>query len=228
MQSYSYCLIRTNVERGFSYILAELTDAILYVGCRFCLLFIVVFVSLAARASFVIFISPDGYILPVIHDPKLKHHRGKKNCFQYLLSIFSIGLSAMMCCLGVFGILDRSGELAVIFVSVYMILFSVLLFLYELMWWKSIPAINKNLRTNFGFLYGIKGKAAYLIFVAFLVIGLQSDQSIKYLRYATGACYLGTGIGMLFLHFSKPELLGRYEAPTAGFEDQAAPATAQV
>jgi hypothetical protein len=159
---------------------------------------------------------------------KLKQYRGKKNCVQCLLSIFCIGLSAMMCCLGVFGILDRSGELAMIFVSVYMILFSVLLFLYELMWWKSIPVVNKNLRTNFGFLYGIKGKATYLIFVAFLVIGLQSDASIQYLRYITGASYLGTGVLMLFLHFSKPELLGGYEAPTAGFGDQATPTTAQV
>jgi hypothetical protein len=134
----------------------------------------------------------------------------------------------MMCCLGVFGILDRGGEVAMVFVSVYMILFSVLLFLYELMWWKSIPVVNKNLRTNFGFLYGIKGKATYLIFVAFLVIGLQSDASIQYLRIITGVSYLGTGVLMLFLHFSKPELLGGYQAPTAGFGDQAAPTTAQV
>lgn len=132
----------------------------------------------------------------------------------------------MMCCLGVFGILDHS-ELAATFVSVYMIIFAVLLFLYELMWWKSIPVVNKNLRTNFGFLYGVKGKAAYLIFVAFLVIGLKSDVSVHFLRYLTGGCFLGTGVLMLFLHFSKPELLGTYQAPTAGFGDQATP-TAQV
>ena len=152
------------------------------------------------------------------------NNRGRTNCVQSLLSVFCIGLSAMMCCLGVFGIMGRS-ELAAIFVSVYMILFSVLLFLYELMWWKSIPAVNKNLRTNFGFLYGIKGKATYLIFVAFLVIGLKSDVSVQYLRYITGGCFLGTGVLMLFLHFSKPDLLGGYQAPTAGFGDQATPTT---
>lgn len=72
---------------------------------------------------------------------------------------------------------------------------------------------------NFGFLYGIKGKAGYLIFVAFLVIGLKDDVSVQFLRYMTGGCFLGTGILMLFIHFSKPELLSGYKAPTAGFGD---------
>jgi len=128
----------------------------------------------------------------------------------------------MMCCLGVFGIMERgteAGALSEIFVSIYMILFAVLLFLYELMWWKSIDKVNKNLRMNFGFLYGIKGKALYLIFVAFLVIGLKDDVSVQFLRYMTGGCFLGTGILMLFVHFTKPDLLSNYEAPTGGFGD---------
>lgn len=141
---------------------------------------------------------------------------GKTNCIQRIISLFSIGLSAMMCCLGVYGIIDRT-ELAEIFVSIYMILFALLLFFYELMWWKSIDSVNKNLRMNFGFMYGIKGKAAYLIFVAFLVIGLKDDVSVQFLRYMTGGCFLGTGVLMLFLHFTKPDLLSSYQAPIAGF-----------
>jgi hypothetical protein len=150
--------------------------------------------------------------------------RGKPNCLQSLLSIFCIGLSAMMCCLGVFGIME-SKVLSEIFVCVYMILFSVLLFLYELLWWSGrLPCcdaakVNKNLRINFGFMYGVKGRALYLIFVAFLVLGLQKDISIKFLRYLTGGCFLGTGVIMLFLHFSKPELLGTYKAPTTGLRE---------
>jgi len=151
--------------------------------------------------------------------------KGKTNNVQRLLSIFSMGLSAMMCTLGVFGILDRD-ELAQIFVSVYMILFAFLLFFYELMWWTAIPAVNKNLRVNFGFMYGVKGRAAYLIFVAFLVLGLKNDRiTIGWLRYTTGGLFLGTGILMLVLAFSKPEVLGRYEPPTAGFTGEAAAAT---
>ena len=128
----------------------------------------------------------------------------------------------MMCCLGVYGFLDQpkgNFDIAECFVSVYMILFSVLLFLYELMWWKSIDSVNKNLRMNFGFLYGVRGKALYLIFVAFLVIGLKDNVSVRFLRYMTGGCFLGTGVLMLFVHFTKPDLLSSYQAPTAGFGD---------
>ena len=123
---------------------------------------------------------------------------------------------AMMCCLGVFGIMEAS-ELAEIFVSIYMLCFSVLLVLYEAMWWYSVDAVNKNLRTNFGFLYGVKGKAMYLIFIAFLVIGLKDDVSVKFLRFLTGGCFLGTGVLMLFVAFSKPELIETYKAPSGGF-----------
>ena len=125
-----------------------------------------------------------------------------------------------MCCLGVFGIIE-GGQLSEIFVSVYMILFAVLLFLYELMWWKSVDAVNKSLRMNFGFMYGIKGKASYMIFIAFLVIGLKDDVSVTGLRWATGGCFLGTGILLFFLNISKPELLSSYKAPTAGFGQDA-------
>ncbi len=122
----------------------------------------------------------------------------------------------MMCALGVLGLI-QFGVLSEIFVCIYMILFAFLLFFYELVWWTNIESVNKNLRINFGFMYGIKGRAAYLIFAAFLVIGLKDDVHAAYLRYLTGGCYLGTGILMLFLHYSKPDLLGTYEVSTAGF-----------
>lgn len=158
-------------------------------------------------------------VTQTVHSPflflSIVHNSGKTNWFQRVLSIFSIGLSAMMCCLGVYGILEQS-QLAEIFVSIYMILFAVLLFAYELMWWKGIDSVNKNLRMNFGFLYSVKGKAAYLIFVAFLVIGLKDDVSVAFLRYLTGISFLATGVLMLFVHFTKPELLSSYQAPTAG------------
>ncbi|KAL7473513.1 hypothetical protein ACHAXS_013968 [Conticribra weissflogii] len=142
--------------------------------------------------------------------------RKNSNWIQRILSILCMGLAAMMCCLGVFGILEH-GELSEIFVSIYMILFSILLFCYELMWWTSIDKINRNLRMNFGFLYGVKGKAAYLIFIALLVIGLKDDVDVKFLRYMTGGSYLGIGVILLFLHVTKPDLLATFKAPTAGF-----------
>ena len=125
----------------------------------------------------------------------------------------------MMCCLGVYGLIQNSG-ISEIFVSIYMILFSVLLFCYELMWWMSVDAINKNLRMNFGFMYGIKGKALYLIFIAFLSGGLKEEVSFVWLPWLTFGGFLGTGVLLLFLHFARPQLLESYKAPTAGFGGQ--------
>lgn len=47
-----------------------------------------------------------------------------------------------------------------IFVALYMVLFAVLLFTYELMFWKSVDSIVRPLRKNFGFLFGVKGKVS--------------------------------------------------------------------
>ena len=122
-----------------------------------------------------------------------------------------------MMALGVLGLLGfRSGtDLSEAFVAVYMLLFATLLALYEIMWWSTIDVINKNLRKNFGFLYGVKGKAFYLIFVAFLVIGLK-NKVIKWLQWAVGISYLVSGVLHLFLWFTKPELVSSYKAPSGG------------
>ena len=70
-----------------------------------------------------------------------------------------------MSCSGVLGIIKASGFSADIFVALYMILFGLLLFTYELMWWKTIDSITRSLRKNFGFMFGIKGKSFFIIFI---------------------------------------------------------------
>lgn len=142
---------------------------------------------------------------------------GQSSCVQRLLSILNLVLCAGMMALGVLGLLGfRSGtDLSEAFVAVYMLLFATLLALYEIMWWSTIDVINKNLRKNFGFLYGVKGKAFYLIFVAFLVIGLK-NKVIKWLQWAVGISYLVSGVLHLFLWFTKPELVSSYKAPSGG------------
>ncbi|GMH95749.1 hypothetical protein TrVE_jg12246 [Triparma verrucosa] len=117
---------------------------------------------------------------------------------QNLLSLFNMGLAVMMSASGVLGIAKNSGFSADIFVALYMILFGVLLFTYELMWWKTIDSVTRVLRKNFGFLFGIKGKSFFLIFIAFLNFGLNSaGEPAKTLGMATGICLLIDGI----LHF---------------------------
>ena len=130
-----------------------------------------------------------------------------------------------MAALGVLTLLDFSGgsltEIASTpFLASYMIMFSLLLFFYELMWWMPVPWINKSLRKNFGFMYGLKGKGLYMIFVAFLCLGLMNDgnQMIVILGWSTGIAFLATGIFHFFLVFSNPDFMDAYRPPTAGLE----------
>merc|ERR1711915_919358 len=99
-----------------------------------------------------------------------------------------------------------------------MILFSVLLCSYECMWWMSIPSVNKVLRKNFGFMYGLRGKGLYLIFVAFLCIGLGGDNSVKSLTWATGISFLVVGVLHMFIVCMRPDISAQYQAPTAGLD----------
>lgn len=127
----------------------------------------------------------------------------------------------MMAALGVLVILNVVGvkisDPAIIFLAVYMIMFAALLFLYELMWWKAIPFVNKTLRKNFGFLYGLKGKGFYLIFVAFLCLGLGNDTGVSVvLTWATGISHLVMGFLHFFVVCSYPTTADMYQAPSAG------------
>jgi len=138
----------------------------------------------------------------------------------------------MMCALGVLTLINfvepSSNDISEAFLAVYMVLFAVLLFSYELMWWMTIPWINKLLRKNFGFLYGLNGKGFYLIFVAFLCLGLGDDNAVKELTWATGISYLVFGVLHIFIVCARPGIAVKYHAPTAGLDfDAPAPAEPQ-
>ncbi len=102
------------------------------------------------------------------------------------------------------------------FLASYMILFALLLFMYELMWWTPMPFINKALRKNFGFMYGLRGKGLYLIFAGCLCLGLGNDATVKELNWATGIAFLAVGLLHWFVICFHPDLAMKYVAPTAG------------
>ena len=62
------------------------------------------------------------------------------------------------------------------FIAVYVLIFAALLFTFEVQTMKPCPAIQRQLRANFGFLYRPFSKAAFLIFVAFLEFGLDTGE----------------------------------------------------
>ena len=121
-----------------------------------------------------------------------------------------------MCTSGVFGLLSISAEnFTNTCVALYMILFSILLFAYEVCWWKSIPPLTKTLRKNFGFLFGLKGKALFIVFVAFLNFGLTNDddQTTNWGLY-TGIAFFVSGALHLVIFLKWPELMVDVRANT--------------
>jgi hypothetical protein len=133
-----------------------------------------------------------------------------------------MGLAAMMATLGIMTLIEvhRLGYTSVAlsepFLASYMVLFALLLFIYEVMWWSPVASVNKGMRKNFGFMYGLRGKGLYLIFVAFLCFGLGKDATVKELNWATGASFLAGGLLHLFIIFFHSEIAMTYAAPTVG------------
>lgn len=175
---------------------------------------------------------------------------GRGGCLLCLLSLFNMGLAVMMAALGVLTIMavhkggvqgaatdDDAGngngggssnrayvkyDLSEPFLAFYMILFALLLFCYELMWWSPVGALNDNMRKNFGFMYGLRGKGLYLVFVAFLCFGLGSDARVLILNYFTGISFLIGGCLHVFLVCYKPEIAQEYSPPGRAAPDDSA------
>jgi hypothetical protein len=145
-----------------------------------------------------------------------------------MLSFFNMLLATAMAALGVLTLLEYTefDDITTVFLSVYMVIFGVLLFLYELIWWQPIAYLNRMFRKNFGFMYGLKGKGFYLIFIAFLCLGLRDTQGskVKGLDWATGISWLVAGVLHVSLAMCWPEIAEKYRPPTAGLsslgEDQ--------
>lgn len=145
-------------------------------------------------------------------------------CVQILLSLMNITVCALMTYLGVEGIISMNfgvnfDQFSWFFVTIYMFVFAGILLMYEIVWWTKLKSVNRSLRKNFGFMYGIRGKGLFLIFVAFLTVGFRGHPTLELLMYATGGSWLAVGILHIFLFYFKPNLVSSYKSPTAGFTD---------
>jgi len=165
--------------------------------------------------------TPSNVTAPAADNSSSAGSAGEGKLALMGLSVLGICLSAMMGALGVLTIIKVKeagigGDLSEPFLAAYMVMFATLLFVYELMWWSPMPVVNMALRKNFGFLYGLRGKGLYLIFVACLCLGLGSDASVKELNWATGIAFLAAGCLHWFIICFHPDLAGKYVAPTAG------------
>lgn len=136
-----------------------------------------------------------------------------------LLSFVNIGLACLMGALGILSLIKfRPGmSLTIAFLSTYMVVFAALLFLYEVIYWQPFGGLNKTFRKNFGFLYGLRGKGFYLVFIAFLCLGLKDESNVSGVRgldWATGISWLAAGCLHVFIGCTWPEANQSYKPPT--------------
>ena len=119
--------------------------------------------------------------------------------------MLTIALSVLMVLTALIGLTEVGGieESGRIFVGIYMIFFSVLLMMFEISQIRPCENVDIMFKRNFGFLYGTKGKALFIIFVAFLSFGLTEPAT---LCFATGSLYALLGAFQIGMYLKFPDL----------------------
>ena len=122
-----------------------------------------------------------------------------------------MGIIALMYATGItgFGHIDRvsAGDvLSELFVCLYLMIFATLFLLNEVsVMVPSCTSLDLVLRRNVGFFYGVRGKAGFIIFCAFLSLGVMS--SAGGLALATGIVMCVDGIILLLSWLKYPDLV---------------------
>ena len=128
--------------------------------------------------------------------------KSKAKMVWYGLKVITMALCVMIFASAVIRLetirLSSGGQ---VFVAVYMIFFSTLLFVFEAMQSQPIVWLDHMLRRNFGFLYSAIGKSAFIVFIAFLCLGLDGD-----LPLVTGILTAIFAFGSIGLWFKYPKL----------------------
>ena len=124
---------------------------------------------------------------------------------QYTLRAMTMALCVLMfstACVGAQTI-DGVNKAGRIFIVVYMLFFSALLFLFEVMQIQKVEWLDHMFQRNFGFLYSVVGKAFFVIFIAFLSFGLGDPETLSMATGLSLACF---GAAIVALYLKYPEL----------------------
>lgn len=96
--------------------------------------------------------------------------------------------------------------------GVYMILFSGLLFSFEVLQICSCcETLDILYKKNFGFFYGVIGKASYMILIGVFAFGLDVSGSAQKINYAAAILMAATGFLSMIIHCLKPDFFDRKE-----------------
>lgn len=130
----------------------------------------------------------------------------KRTYVRSTFRFINMGAAVMMAATGAIGLasvkdIEHAGD---IFVGLYMVLFAAILFLFETIQIRPCDLPQRVYKRNFGFLYGVKGKAIFMIFIAFLNFGLSKP---KDLALATGIVLIVFGAVQILIHLKWPEYM---------------------
>ncbi len=90
---------------------------------------------------------------------------------------------------------------AMIFQGIYMLVFAALLFIYEAIQVCPCEFLDNAVKKNFGFLYGVYGKAAYTLMIGIFAYGMAAPQPLVTACAVIVAAYAPINI---ILHFAIP------------------------
>lgn len=129
---------------------------------------------------------------------------GKNKIVYWSLKVVTMGLCLLMAATSFVGLssikdISATGE---IFVAVYMLFFSGLLFIFETVQIRSLELLDNMFRRNFGFLYNTMGKSLFIIFIAFLSFGLGEPITLSFI---CGFLTASFGVAELALYLKFPE-----------------------
>jgi hypothetical protein len=129
-----------------------------------------------------------------------------KSLIHWILKCITIFLCLLMLVTAFLGLGEISGgnqSSGKVFVATYMLFFSSLLLVYEVVDIKKVEWIDHMIRRNFGFLYSPPGKSLFIIFIAFLSFGLEEPYALSLSTGLSWAIFGGLQLGA---YLKYPEL----------------------
>ena len=96
----------------------------------------------------------------------------------------------------------NGNQLSEMVVSLYLLLFALTWFTFEVSQVVACDVIVIQLKRNFGFLFHPLGKSLFIIFCAFLNFGVQA----RTLGLATGICIATDGVLLVLLYLKYPHM----------------------
>mmetsp|Transcript_8353 Transcript_8353/g.14160 ORF Transcript_8353/g.14160 Transcript_8353/m.14160 type:complete len:179 (-) Transcript_8353:92-628(-) len=117
--------------------------------------------------------TPTTTSTPANDGPEVPHKTLVQGVFSFLL----FGTAILMAFTGTKAVIDTDSgdDIGALFIGLYMFLFAVILFVYEVTCVKPIAVVDDFYSKNFGFLYGPVGKGLYLLFISIMAFGVADD-----------------------------------------------------